>query len=48
MEFTIEIVPEDKMVYITEDNASGVEYPYNNVNDIADIVKNYINNNGAI
>lgn len=48
MEFVVEIIPKEKMVYIAEENSSGVKYSYTNAEDIGNIIKNYIEMYGNI
>ncbi len=39
----IEIVPREKMIYISEENSSGCKYPYDSLDEAGQIFQEYIN-----
>lgn len=44
LNFNFSIYPEEKVIYISEDSGSGAEYEYENIDDIGEKVKFYLEN----
>lgn len=44
LNFNFSIYPEEKVIYISEESGSGAEYEYENINDIGEKIKFYLDN----
>lgn len=42
IEYNIVIAPKEKIIYISGENSSGGKYPYKNLDDLIQNIKNYL------